>query len=426
MSRHELQTALRSARDRAELLETLSRHATYPVESAEDAAAVAELASRWPSFVEDEAVGRTLLRSVLGFFQQIETREAFETLSQQGLPHVRAALDALRTEPPSTQRSEDLLFATKILVLYHDLDDLPRIVAAARDPHLDHESLWSVIFQSIGEGYPLQNEMREALRDPLPQRNAGIAYLDWVNGIAATGEPIDHPFDTDAGRLMLREWLSHTDRESQSPARSAAAALPFLKGTSSDDLNRLALEHPLAEVRLLGAFAAAKRGDRTAVAELAKACLDPRHSAMAVRHLESLGELNAIPGRAKNPDFMAAAEMCRWLSHPMEFGRPPDDVELRDRRTIVWPPANEARTLWLVRFRYRGTGPDGADEAGIGLVGSITFALYGEVGWEAPPEDVYALHCCWELEVEQDPRAPSERSIAAGRDLLRQAGNAGF
>ncbi len=282
-----------------------------------------------------------------------------------------------------------------------------------------------MIFQSIGEGYPLQNELLKALREPLPQRAAGIAYLDWVNGIAAA-EPLDHPFDTEAGRSMLREWLSHSHHDAHAAARSAAAALPFLRPASSSELIQLAREHSLAEVRLLGAFVAAKDGDRSAVDELTKASLDPRTSATAVGHLESLGELNAIPVRAKNPDFMAAAEMCRWLSHPMEFGRPPDDVELRDRRTLFWPPANEARTLWLVRFRYRGTGPNGTDEVGIGLVGSVTFALYGEVDWDTPPEDVYALHCCWELEVEQDPRTPTERSVEAGRELLRNAGNPGF
>jgi len=423
MSRNELQRAFKDARNQAELLEALNRHATYPVHSADDAGAIAEVASRWSSF--DEANQRSLLRSVLGLFQQVETQEAFETLSAQGLPHVREAFDALLGQPPSSQRSEDLLFATKVLVLYHDPRDLSRTAVAARDSRLDNEPLWSVIFQSISEGYPLQHELLEALREPLPERAAGIAYLDWINGIAA-GEPLDHPFDTDAGRSMLREWLSDPRGEGHLSARSAAAALPFLRPASSSELNQLAREHPLAEVRLLGLFASAKHGDRSAVGDLSKACLDPRTSATAVRHLESLGELNAIPVRAKNSDFMAAAEMCRWLSHPMEFGRPPDDVELRDRRTLFWPPANEARTLWLVRFRYHSTEPNDVEEAGIGLVGSIPFALYGEVGWDTPSEDVYALHCCWELEVEQDPRAPAERSVGAGRELLRNAGNAGF
>ena len=34
------------------------------------------------------------------------------------------------------------------------------------------------------------------------------------------------------------------------------------------------------------------------------------------------------------------------------------------------------------------------------------------------PEDAYALHCCWELEVKEDLRAPEERTIQAGRAIL--------
>jgi hypothetical protein len=179
-------------------------------------------------------------------------------------------------------------------------------------------------------------------------------------------------------------------------------------------------------VQLEAAWASAKIGSRAGVEVLSRACQDVKTSAVAVAYLEELGELNAIPARAKDPDFAAVAEMCRWLAHPMEFGRPPDEAGLFDSRTLFWPPANEPRRLRLVRYCYRGTGPDGADEVGVGLVGSITFALFGETSSGMPPEDVYALHCCWELEVEGDPRAPAERTAAAGRELLRRAGNAGF
>jgi hypothetical protein len=52
------------------------------------------------------------------------------------------------------------------------------------------------------------------------------------------------------------------------------------------------------------------------------------------------------------------------------------------------------------------------------MVGSITFSLFGETSPSMSPEDLYALHCCWELGVDDDPRAPAARSIAAGRALL--------
>ena len=54
------------------------------------------------------------------------------------------------------------------------------------------------------------------------------------------------------------------------------------------------------------------------------------------------------------------------------------------------------------------------------MVGSITFSLFGETTEDLSPEDIYALHCCWELEVNDDPRAPEERTIEAGRKILAE------
>jgi hypothetical protein len=36
------------------------------------------------------------------------------------------------------------------------------------------------------------------------------------------------------------------------------------------------------------------------------------------------------------------------------------------------------------------------------MVGAATFALFGEATADLPPEDIYGLHCCWELGSAQD------------------------
>jgi hypothetical protein len=151
---------------------------------------------------------------------------------------------------------------------------------------------------------------------------------------------------------------------------------------------------------------------------LGRYCLDPRRSRIACQYLEELQRDDAIPAAARDPDFQAVAEMCHWLSHPNEFGRPPDDVGLYDSRVLYWPPADERRRLWLVRYRFAADGPDREDETGVGIVGSVTFALFGEVTADLPPDDVYALYCCWELEWQNDARAPKRRSVQAGRRIL--------
>jgi hypothetical protein len=112
------------------------------------------------------------------------------------------------------------------------------------------------------------------------------------------------------------------------------------------------------------------------------------------------------------------AEMSDWLAHPNEFGEPPTEIELLDTREMHWPPTNDIRRLWLFKYKYAGHSEDGTDDVGIGMVGSVTFALFGEATVDLCPEDVYGLHCCWELECNNDKRSPKKRSAAAGRKLL--------
>lgn len=53
--------------------------------------------------------------------------------------------------------------------------------------------------------------------------------------------------------------------------------------------------------------------------------------------------------------------------------------------------------MYALRYLYRGTDEDEDDDSGYGMVGSVTFALFGD-----------------------DPRAPGELSIEAGLLILRQ------
>ena len=144
---------------------------------------------------------------------------------------------------------------------------------------------------------------------------------------------------------------------------------------------------------------------------------------VACTYLRELDREEAIPERANDPTFKATAEMSHWLSHPNEFGRIPDELELFDTREIFWPPTNDRRQVWLFKYRYLPEEPGGESEVGIGMVGSITFVLFGEATDNLSPEDVYALHCCWELQFKDDPRAPEERSIEIGRQILADSAN---
>ncbi len=416
--RKALRRALASEGDPVLALEALGDVEIATVDDARALAdAVAQFAptvARGRNFLTTEGLASPLHRLVR-MFQSVTTREAYEILRADGLPHLLALFDArLRA---GDDDDFDLLFLLKVASMYRAEDVVARVVAAARSAVLNEGPLWPVIFAAHDENHPYRLALLNRLRTPLPRRNAGTAYLDFANAVAREGRTHDHPYNTDEGRSRLRRWLTERDTKRFPVALSAASALPFIDRPDRDDLLGLALDHPDAAVQLEAAWAAGRVGSEAALKLLARACLDQKQSQRAVAYLTELGHGGRIPAASLEPDFRAAAELSSWLAHPSEFGRPPDSVSVTDTRELFWPPTNDRRRLWVVQYCYEATS-DAPFRAGFGLVGSVTFALFGEATADLTPEDVYGLHCCWELEIKNDPRAPSPRSAATGRRLL--------
>ena len=418
--------ALESGRANDSLAETLGSLANEELTRPEDAAGIAEFLDREHPWLIARADPPSRLHPLLGLFQQVESEEAFAILRDQGLPVLRATYDQwIAEDPPDMRRNDDLMFLVKIFALYAEEQDLPRIAAAARNERLRDEYLWAPVFAVYHEDHPQYHALFAILADPLPEGFAGVCLLDAANA-KSRQQTGPHPFNTPAGHARLVALLRNPSEEAFSYAHSAAAALPFIDDPPRGELLALGLDHADERVQLETAWASASLGSRGGIEYLSRTCLDWRHSALAVDYLTELGELNAIPARAKNPEFMALAEMARWLAHPMEFGRPPDEISLVDHRRLNWPPAGEPREMYVIRYRYRGTDATDEGDVGVGLVGNITFALFGDTNPDMAPEEIYALHCCWEMNAEEHPQAPGEPTIAKGRALLRSAGNPGF
>lgn len=420
------QDALATGRANDSLKETLAALADAQLTEPADAAQIAEFLDRERNWLVAPVEPPSRLHAVLGLMQQVESRAAYDVLRQRGLPVLREIFDQwFATTPWDDRRNEDAMFLVKIFAMYAESEDRPRIGRAARIPELADEFLWGPIFAVYTEDHPLYQEVFQVVGNPLPQGFAGVCLLDAANTRSRNGAG-PHPFNTPDGHDRLESYLCDADADSSSYAHSAAAALPFMDDPPRGKLLALGLDHGDQRVQLEAAWASASLGSRAGIECLARTCLDWRYSAVAVEYLTELGEINAIPARAKNPEFMAIAEMARWLAHPMEMGRPPDEAELFDRRTLNWPPAGESRDMWIIRYRYHDSDEQEENDEGVGLVGGITFALFGETEPTMTPEDIYALHCCWEMQVEEDRPSPSERSIATGRELLRMAGNKDF
>jgi hypothetical protein len=403
-----------------DLAEALLALGDYPIATREDAECVCEALERFPlrGPVGGEYRITSPLHALLSLFQDAATEEAAEVFAERGVPELCRVFDESLETLEDDADVDALMFLLKILAMYRTYEGTLRVVAAARRPFRPDRFMWSVILGQYDKEHPHWRALCDQLRDPLPEGFLAVAYLDMANNLAIGGALTCHPFDTPAGVAQLAAWLTNLSPEEFSYAHSAAASLPFISPPARDALVSLAMDHPDTAVQMEAAWASARLGSEGGIKVLARYARDPRYSRVACQYLEELDRIEAIPRCALEEDFRAMAEMCHWLAHPNEFGRPPDDIEVYDRRELYWPPTGDRRRLWLLKYRYRAEEAQAEDEVGVGMVGSITFALFGEVTPDLSPEDVYALHCCWELECREDRRAPTTRSIEAGRRIL--------
>lgn len=357
----------------------------------------------------------SVLFSLVAYFQNVESDEAFQILIDKGLPKLRAWVNDLLKGESSNVNS--VLIILKILALYRLREDVGLIAQIAKRGIGEDEYIWSTIFDCFDAKHPHSVAMIEALREPLPSGFVLVAYLDMANAAAIAGKSFHHPFDTEMGRSFLDAWLSDTDEDNFSYAVSSSVALPFIESSTRERLLAKALVHPDPKVRLETSWAQAKTGDETGVDRLVEFSLDPGLSLMAQSYLEELGFGHRVPSEAREPNFLALAEMANWLAYPTEFGRPPDEIEIFDTRELFWPPTNDRRQVFLIRYTYLSHDDEGP-HSGIGMVGSVTFCLFSETTADMTAEELYGCHCAWELEMNGDSRAPKIRSADAGRRIL--------
>lgn len=357
---------------------------------------------------------RPTFHDAFAVLQAADDKHAADELRREALPGLRAIFDrryeAWKREPKGGD-ADNLLFALKVFALYGGAEQDARIVAAVRD-RLDPDGfMWSVVLNTLARAGQHAVPVIEAIARPLPEGFIGVALLDAANQMSIGNLLAHHPFDCEEGHAHLRGWLTDRDPDNASYALSATTALPFVAASMREELLALADARPEPGIRLEAAWARVRMGDPEGVETLAQFAAEPRTASAAIRLLEELGREDAVPAHASDPTFRAMAESIDWLSHPNEMGRAPDTIELFDHRVAFWPPTGDERSLWLFRYAYE-------DREGLVMTGSVTFALFGETTAELTPEDAYALHCCWELEMNRDPRAPKKRTPADGRKIL--------
>lgn len=412
-----LQAALQADfSDAADLRARLDALGDYPIEWMADAELICSfLAELLSEEGLSQATGTDSPAMMLvGFFQDPATPETYQLFSEAGLPMLVALFDA--KWPERDNDPDSLLLLLKIFGMYNYRPGLERIVTAAKADFAANDFMWSLILRQIDREHPSRHQIVSLLREPLPTGIIAAAYLNLCNQLSLAGELLEHPFNTAAGHDQLTAWLKSQSPSAASIAQVATTSLPFISEPPQAKLLQIACAYPDPSVQLEGAWARARIGDERGFALLRQFCLEPIFSSTACAYLKEYDREYLIPAEALAPDFQAAAELSRWLAHPMEYARPPDELALVDQRELNWPPTNDRRRFWLFRYAYQ---QEDQRESHFGLVGSLTFSL--RTPTNLPPDDVYALHCCWELQARNDPRAPQELSVEHGRALLQQA-----
>lgn len=341
----------------------------------------------------------TPLHTLTALFQTVVDPEcaALPVLRERGMSLLGAIFDG-RLSGAGGHADSDLLLVLKLLAHFGTADGTTRVIEAARAGFQSDDYMWTIIFCGYLSDHPQASRLFAALSDPIPQGFIAVALLDAANAACRAESSINHPFDSPAGVIRLRQWLMDRSEDRVSYAQSAAASLPCLRQPGLGELLNLALASPSADVRLEAAWAEARMRGKSGVERLASFALDVNCSAKALHYLEELDMAEAIPSAALTADFQARAEFALWLAHPCELGRAPDEVEVADRRELRWPPEFASKTVWLLRYRVRHDNGLDDDDSGVGMVGTQTFCFFSYELEQRPAEDGYAVHCSWELE----------------------------
>ena len=381
----------------ADLGNELRRLGDYKIKSKADAEAVCDVLEQLA--IECQiAESKPSLHAIIALFQEVEGTEcaAFPVMAERGVKIlVQIVNDGLDTPP--RHDPEVVLFALKILAASGAPAGTDVILRAARKPLQPDAYMWSVILRAYTSGHPERRRLFTELSKSLPTDFLAISLLDSANSARSDGIEDPHPFDSAAGVRKLEEWLADKNEEHFTYAQSATLALPHITNGKRDALLALAFEHPSVDVQLQAARAAAMLGREAGIRWLARSCLDVNLSVRAQFFLSGLGHSNAIPSECQDASFRAKAKFADWLAHPNELGRPPDELEIVDHRELAWPPERTQKKLWLIRYRMHDAMAFKENRVGVGLVGSFTFCFFFYQLDQRPPEDVYAIHCYWEM-----------------------------
>jgi hypothetical protein len=154
--------------------------------------------------------------------------------------------------------------------------------------------------------------------------------------------------------------------------------------------NPLSLTDP--RLKLFAAVSLLRRREQVDASELEAIAASVEVRIILWGRLRTLRMESLMPRRWSAPEMLAASELSNWVSHPMEMGVPPEDVELMT--TFKVETGGRCEDAYLFRYREypRPWEPGGGWMAGI-------------VG---PYRDGQLIGYCWSAFESWDSRTPEE------------------
>lgn len=370
-------------------------------------------------------VNENLLHLIL-LLQDVSDEIVFESIKTKIIPNLISFYDILYSNYKSITNNEDLdldLLFLKVFAIYGNEEGITIIANKFLNGLKADSYLWSIIIKLIGYEKYKTNLFLEKINfispDKLSKGFILSSYLELANMHMFQLEDEDicpesiegyellhsHLFNNEEGFKILKKAISSKNSDSFSTAVSATTAIPFLNKEYQDVLLPLSREHPFIDVSIESAWSGSKIGHENSIKQLIEYSKDYHYALKSINYLEELGLKKYLPESSKDKEFMALAEMSDWLRHPNEFGAYPDKAEIHDKRELFWPPLNQVKELFIVKYSYDFWNVDGTTEHGLGLVGSVTFSLFDVDTLDKSPLEIYAIHCAWELGLEnyEDP-----------------------
>jgi hypothetical protein len=390
-------------------------------------AAALEARRRTPSALTDDELARRLreLQDAAAAGEQDEAGLWSTVLAQllEAWRLDRKAAEGKALGPDSLGRIIDLYGALRrsavhrgpLLALLAKAADAQSLAAlaelAATDPPREPREVAVAVaplFQlSRYDPRPLFPRLLDALAEPA----WAAAVLDLANFLTSQGRLPAHPAAERAtalaellGQVVQRLALvgESGPRTVAPPGRGQVAELLALAVSLLNTARLLAdprfvgklyqaLDLPHRRLRAEAAVALATLGERAGLDALEQLAREPVVREAALAHLEQLGAVDGVDPALLAPEARAEGRLAAWLAEPTQFGFPPTELELLDRRRLFWPGYERSVDCFLFRYVYRLPG---GELAGVGLAGPVTWAFAIDAAlWTT--EDLYALFAGW-------------------------------